>query len=183
MCRAVLSLVESLVAFGRQFVAQYGSLPDALTQGSVAWRAMLACYNLCRNVPLQPADSLRLLNSGSLLFGMGPLILDFMAAREQLEPAAWRHFILGQAHMQLFLFFLLTDIGLAHDTSGNLGAVFARTTAKPEAMLPWFVALAKVLQQVSSGADVDEGEPRVCCLVHECALLQDAQVGRFHALR
>lgn len=173
------------MAFGRQFVAQYGSLPDALTQGSVAWRAMLACYNLCRNVPLQPADSLRLLNSGSLLFGMGPLILDFMAAREQLEPAAWRHFILGQAHMQLFLFFLLTDIGLAHDTSGNydLGAVFARTTAKPEAMLPWFVALAKVLQQVSSGADVDEGEPRVCCLVHERALLQDAQVGRFHALR
>lgn len=108
---------------------------------------------------MQPADSLRLLGTAKLLFETGRAVLVKLASKQRSEPdSAWQSLLLAEAAVQLIVFNRLMDETVQTAPDNELEAAFARTTAKPTALLPWVLAVTEALQLACSGPDTDAGE-------------------------
>lgn len=132
-----------------------------LVVAGAAWQTIQACALICKDLPLQPAERLRLLGTARVLYGMGRLTLGSMtaAARQEAQAGPQRTLLLSSLCAQLHASDLLTGIALKDGSgSGKLEAAFSRTTAKPAALLPWLAAITEALQLVGCDRDAGDGE-------------------------
>lgn len=174
LCRSALTLCDQLVARSNGLAVQLGLQGDeqthlqALSFTSAAWHIVEACAKLCRGLPLQPGERLRLLGTARILYDLGRLTLSSLHSEAAGEPAdgANRALLLINVGAQLSASDVLTSVGLKGDSSGRLEAVFARTTAKPAALLPWLAAVTEALQLACSDLDAASGELPSLRLLH-----------------
>lgn len=166
-CRPLLLLLDGLLGFNSQFVAQHGNRPAALQlpacrQAYAASQALAICSELCGDLALPPADSLRLLGAARLLFEAGRLVLvslsDALRLFSESSSGDLPHQVIRLACMQLRSLIQLIKAGTALDKRSV--TVFVRTTAKPAAVLPWMAAVTAALQLACGSPDTEDGEWR-----------------------
>lgn len=169
-------LLGELLAFNTLYVAQLGAQPHVVSNemfamAGSAWYTLEFCSQLCSQLPLQPADSLRLLGTAKVLFELGQVMLSRLSSKLRSEPEPrWRHSLLAEVAAHLTVFSLLMGEMLRSTADDKLEAAFARTTAKPQVLLPWLLAVTEALQLVCSGPGINAGKPPVARFWVCCAL-------------
>lgn len=157
-------LADELLNFNTRFTTEYSSRPDrlqlpAVTQAHSAWQALTACCGLSSDLPLQPAERLRLLRTGKLLFDAGRLVLSESSRRQQQMPgsdgvgASVEHIVYTQLLALDLLVGAATQLG-----NGSGPETFARGVAKPAVLLPWLATVTEAMQASCIGPHIEDGE-------------------------
>lgn len=149
-CSELSTLCQRLAALAPALAAAMAAAPHrqspAVVQGTAACFAAKACINIAMHLEIKGSDALRVAVAARLLLLVGREVLVVVADSLRQDPAA--------QDIQTSLEFLLNS--QLHGMQGYMAlvqdcerpdaiAVFAATTAPPDALLPWLAAASQAL--------------------------------------
>lgn len=169
-CRRVIALAQRLVAWAPQAaevldaqMADRGTTITWLPQFAGACRCIQAMAKLARAAGVQPSAAFRITAACQLVFDVGRRANVVLAANLQpSRPAGWQpHFdkvvFSTICHLQLAAVEEMLCLLVLLDESSSAAAAFARSTARPSAMLPWLGSVAQGLLLTASVEDPSKG--------------------------
>lgn len=152
--RTVAGLLQQYGALNRLLLKTSGLSLTELTQLSAACVALQGCSQLAKRLPLRQDDMFRLGSALALVFGAGLASVRWQASLLPSRPKALVELLVNCNH-QLAAAAKALQQAAHPQQQREAAAAFVRTAGRPQAVLPWLLAVSQALLAVP--ADIEGG--------------------------
>lgn len=143
------------MALNRAFSASELSAAGAIQFGA-ACIAIAGCASLAGCLPQRKNDTFRLTSALALVFEVGPQVLRVCASMAPAQHSV----VLHECNCQLVA---VADVLRQAVPQPEAAAAFAKTAGRPQAVLPWLLAISRAL--LATPPEANDGE----CVRCHCA--------------